>query len=160
MRESTIHRSIDFGLAITLVCMLGSFAIAQGPKQPSPQARILSKLVPPHIVFQNQQELDITADQLQQFRQHMESFQENGASLRETSEKESERLIELLDAEELDAEAATRQIEVVVKADTATRQAHLRMMVKANSLLSKEQRAKAFEIHKTALKERAAATAK
>ena len=148
-----------FSSPYTYVVLLGSLVladhvIAEAPTQPI-QAQVTSRFVPPHVFFQNREELDITDEQFQQFRQKMQAYKEKSEELRETAAKENKRLLEILDAESFDTEGAMGQIDAASEADKSARRAYLRMMAQVRSLVTKDQYAKARKLHKMA-KEKAA----
>lgn len=126
-------------LLMWLVTIALSALTSIASAQRSNQDLMGSHLIPPEIIVQHREAIDLTEDQLKRIRRHVESVDTLMPSLHQRVEQETLAMVELLSAGKVDESAAIKQLQQVLEAEQAIKQLHLKIMIRIRNELTSEQ---------------------
>lgn len=98
-------------------------------------------LYPPQMVMQRQRELELTDEQQVTIRDRTNEFQSGVLELQWELEAESQTLVELVEGEAINVEAALEQMDLVLELESRIKRNHLRLLIEIRNILSQSQRA-------------------
>ncbi|HJZ85583.1 MAG TPA: hypothetical protein VKN99_10450 [Polyangia bacterium] len=119
---------------------------AAGPPGPPPDDPIGSKLFPPELIMQNQQELGVDDKQRAAILKEVEKAQSQILQLQWQLQAAVEQLGKLLDPPRVDESKALAQADKVMGLEREVKRAHLGLLIRIKNLLTDAQRAKLAQI--------------
>lgn len=127
-----------------LTLVAGSYA---EDKNPDPLAE---NLFAPELILQNQQAINLTADQKTFIRGEIQKAQAKFTDLQFQLQDEMEGLVTLIKQPHTDEDQALAQLEKILKIEREVKRAQISLMIRLKNELTADQRAKLQDIKKSA----------
>jgi len=138
-----IMKIAPFILLLALACPLFAEDNSKGPADPFDGA-----FFPPELVLLARDQIGMTQEQLETFRDRVEKAQPRSDALRSELERESAALSALAKQEHVDEGAIVAQFDKVLDVERALKHLHVGLLAAIKNLLTPEQQAKLREIGK------------
>ncbi len=119
---------------------------AREPEAREPLGAIESKLFPPELVMDHQNELGIDAAQSKAFLKEVERGQTEMLRLQWELQGEKEKLVKLLEPERVDESKVKESAARVMERENRIKASHLSMLVRVKNLLTADQQRKLREL--------------
>lgn len=135
-------------LALALALMCGALALtpATPAQAKSIHRQLKRRLIPAKLVMEHADALKLTDAQREKLRVVLKDSQSRLVDLRFVLETESQKLLKMLDADQLDAPAIKAQASKVMGLETKLKTEHLSLMLAVHAVLTPEQRAQLKKI--------------
>src|SRR5262245_50968900 len=124
------------------------FALLAAPPPPMGEDPIGSRLYPPELIMQHQQELGIDDKQHAVIVKEVEKVQSQTLQMQWQLQSLVEALSKLLEAAQVDEAKALAQAEKVMNLERDIKKAHLGMLIRIKNVLTEAQRAKLAALRK------------
>ncbi len=103
-------------------------------------------LISPEVLIQHQSQLGLTSAQVDKIRSQVEATAPKAQRLQNDMEKAMGGLAELLSADQVDTDAALKQLDAVLAAEKALKSMHLKLLIAMRNQLTDEQRQMAMKL--------------
>ncbi len=134
-------------LALVILAAWSGVALAQRPADDPVHAL----LPPPEVLIQHRAQIGLSDEQIEKIGAHLENLGPT-AQPHETKRKDAlARLTQLLAAEQIDEEAAQKQLDRVLAAERELRQLHVQTLIRIRNELTADQRRAVAEIRQALL---------
>lgn len=137
---------MKYTLAILLSLTLCAAGAAESPAQKDDP--IGRNLFPPELVMSHQQQIGLEEDQRETIKKEIGKAQSKFLDLQFQMQRESERLIQLLQARPLEEARILAQADAVMRLETETKKTHLSLLIRIKNALTTEQQAKLMDIRR------------
>jgi Spy/CpxP family protein refolding chaperone len=131
-------------LVFVAFCALAAGALlAQQPAPPAAQEDVLGKqFFPPELVFQHQQEINLTDAQREAIKSAINAAQPQFVDLQLKMQGEVGKLVQLVSAAAVDEKAALAQAEKVMALEAQIKKTQLTFLIRVKNTLTAEQQAR------------------
>ena len=137
---------MKYALAILFSMALGAAAAAESPAQKDDP--IGRNLFPPELVMKHQQQIGLDEDQRETIKKEIGKAQSKFLDLQFQMQRESERLIQLLEARPVEEGKVLAQADAVMRLETETKKTHLSLLIRIKNALTADQQAKLIDIRR------------
>ncbi|MDQ5858523.1 MAG: periplasmic heavy metal sensor [Acidobacteriota bacterium] len=137
---------MKYTFAILLSLTLCAAAAAESPAQKDDP--IGRNLFPPELVMSHQQQIGLEEDQRETIKKEIGKAQSKFLDLQFQMQRESERLIQLLQARSLEEARILAQADAVMRLETETKKTHLSLLIRIKNALTAEQQTKLMDIRR------------
>jgi Spy/CpxP family protein refolding chaperone len=137
---------MKYALAILFSFTLCAAGAAEGPAQKDDP--IGRNLFPPELVMSHQQQIGLEEDQRETIKKEIGKAQSKFLDLQFQMQRESERLIQLLQARPVEEAKVLAQADAVMRLETETKKTHLSLLIRMKNALTAEQQAKLMDIRR------------
>ncbi|MEX1246421.1 MAG: periplasmic heavy metal sensor [Thermoanaerobaculia bacterium] len=135
---------MKYALAILFSFTLGAAGAAESPEQKDDP--IGRNLFPPELVMSHQQQIGLEEDQRETMKKEIGKAQSKFLDLQFQMQRESERLIQLLQARPVEEAKVLAQADAVMRLETETKKTHLSLLIRIKNALTAEQQEKLMDI--------------
>lgn len=133
-------------LAILFSFTLCAAGAAESPAQKDDP--IGRNLFPPELVMSHQQQIGLEEDQREAIKKEIGKAQSKFLDLQFQMQRESERLIQLLQARPVEEAKVLAQADAVMRLETETKKTHLSLLIRIKNALTAEQQEKLMDIRR------------
>ena len=137
---------MKYALAILLSVTLCAAGTAESPEQKGDP--IGRNLFPPELVMSHQQLIGLDEDQRETIKKEIGKAQSKFLDLQFQMQRESERLIQLLEARPVEETRALAQADTVMRLEAETKKTHLSLLIRIKNALTSDQQAKLMDIRR------------
>jgi Spy/CpxP family protein refolding chaperone len=128
--------------ALSTLLVFAGLSLAQAP----PSDPIQSLLVSPDVLLENRDRLGLSDEQVHAIRARFEDASPQGHELEDKMSVAMAKLVELLSADKVNADAALAQLEEVLAIEKQQRRLHMRLMIQTRNELTADQRQMASQL--------------
>ncbi|MDG2382310.1 MAG: periplasmic heavy metal sensor [Pirellulaceae bacterium] len=130
-----------------LLCItLATFVLGLAVSRSGGQEKIERFFLPPDLLIQHKQQLDLTASQLNAIKTQLEQAGSDFRMHAQNSEAASRKMAQLLKADVVNEEAVLNQLDAILAIEKSEKQLRLQVMIRLRNQLTAEQRKKAFTL--------------
>lgn len=137
---------MKYALAILFSFTLCAVGAAESPAQKDDP--IGRNLFPPELVMSHQQQIGLEEDQRETIKKEIGKAQSKFLDLQFQMQRESEKLIQLLQARPVEEAKVLAQADAVMRLETETKKTHLSLLIRIKNALTAEQQAKLMDIRR------------
>lgn len=137
---------MKYALAVLFSVTLCAAGVAESPTQKDdPIGRFL---FPPELVMSHQQQIGLEDDQRETIKKEIGKAQSKFLDLQFQMQRESERLIQLLQARPVEEAKVLAQADAVMRLETETKKTHLSLLIRIKNALTAEQQEELMDIRR------------